>query len=353
MINWPPKLLKSLSRKNTIIFFGAGVAAEFGIPSWGGFVDKLVESVSFDDKLADDEINQYRSSERYLDTLEVIYRADEQQFHETMRAEFLADSFPDFENKTNQELLFDLGQPIYLTTNVDNSIEEARKNGSLKRSTEILSYTNTKSIRDKLLNTDLNKNPLVVSVHGQLSDPQNLIFTRSQYSNIFLGKNTFFFEKILPALFLTHTVLMVGYSLNDPDLQMVLEKLATNKPYSHNIYLLLNKSISKYAMTDFENRLDLQVVNISNSKHHENPSLELNYALQRLQEIVNKITDDPNQYTDNASISKLAAEVQQNLTKKNHESSDDDSRSCAVIESEEIIGIAEKVMNNQEGNTEP
>ena len=63
-----------------------------------------------------------------------------------------------------------------------------------------------------------------------------MVLTRSNY---FVAKQEHpHFFKVLDALFLTHTILFIGYSLNDPDIQIALENANISAPSSHKHYFV-------------------------------------------------------------------------------------------------------------------
>jgi hypothetical protein len=63
-----------------------------------------------------------------------------------------------------------------------------------------------------------------------------MVLTRSDF---FKAKQSApHFYSVLDALFLTHTILFVGYGLNDPDIQLTLENANISAPSSHRHYFV-------------------------------------------------------------------------------------------------------------------
>ena len=78
---------------------------------------------------------------------------------------------------------------------------------------------------------------LVVKAHGCVTDPAKIVLSRSQY---FAAKQKHsLFYRVLDSLFLTSTVLVLGYSLTDPDIQLVLENASIAAQSSHPHYAVL------------------------------------------------------------------------------------------------------------------
>ena len=82
---------------------------------------------------------------------------------------------------------------------------------------------------------------LIVKAHGCVADPARIVLSRSQYfkeRQLHAG-----FYNVLDALFITHTILFVGYSMSDPDIQLVLENSNISATSSHTHYALVEDSI--------------------------------------------------------------------------------------------------------------
>jgi hypothetical protein len=70
-----------------------------------------------------------------------------------------------------------------------------------------------------------------------------MVLAKSEY---FKAKQNYSnFYKVLDALFLTHTIFFLGYSLTDPDIQLVLENVNITAPSPHPHYFVTENNINK------------------------------------------------------------------------------------------------------------
>lgn len=289
---WPKTLLRSLAYNNLTIFFGAGVPYELGFPLWGELLTNLQKELehNLSDNISS-ELQRYIQSNDYLNAVDLLMYHEQEKVIDIIESTFKLD---DFElNKledSNENLLFSLNANTYLTTNIDNSLDEV-KGLSGKKAANIYSYKNETDIRDKLIFHDSEKDPLIIRLHGELKDLSSLIFSQRQYTA--LNQNsTFVFNQLLPALFLTSTVLIIGYSVNDPDIQLVLENISKTRGVRDNLFLLnSDKNLSEHQKLLFNERFGIKVFDIHLEKDCQTNILKA--ALKELVNIKEKINSIP------------------------------------------------------------
>lgn len=132
---------------------------------------------------------------------------------------------------------------IFYTTNYDNFIERALTAAS--RNTHVIS-----SELNINYNRDANE---VVKFHGDFNDPENMVFSETQYFERMRFENAMDFK--LRADILGRAVLFVGYSFNDPNVNYlfhVVNQLFRNLPNSYSgrrAYIILPEP------SEFERRL--------------------------------------------------------------------------------------------------
>jgi SIR2-like protein len=109
------------------------------------------------------------------------------------------------------EVLLSLDPRIVFTTNYDKLFETASLNGFA-----------THTFSSDGLSNDLRRGePVLVKIHGTTNLINEIILTRTDYVRVMrTGRDVF---DALSALSLTSTILFVGYSLDDPDIQLVLQ----------------------------------------------------------------------------------------------------------------------------------
>lgn len=86
-----------------------------------------------------------------------------------------------------------------------------------------------------------------------------MIFTRSQYHKAKREYSSFY--KVLEALFITHTVIFFGCSLDDPDVQLILEDVNIISSSQRPHYILIKeKSQNFFGLNDWLNTYNIRAL---------------------------------------------------------------------------------------------
>lgn len=235
-MNWPKSLVTEIAHRRCIVFLGSGASAgclsadkQKKPPTWDDFLKKLIQLIPNNaehKKVIDELMNKFK----YLDAAEIIYdlisKADYTQF---IRDEL---ELPKYQASRIHEIVLELDPKIVVTTNYDKIYDNYCTYGSAADGYNISKYY------DQHLISDL-RSPIrtIIKAHGCVSDPAKIVLTKSQYFKARKDYSNFY--KILDALFLTHTILFIGYSLNDPDIQILLENVNIIAPSEHPHYFIM------------------------------------------------------------------------------------------------------------------
>lgn len=264
MLEWGDALIKELAARRCIIFLGAGASAGCAPthgtarpPKWGVLLSYLAAKIrNHDDekKLAEKLIVELK----YLDAAEVILsclnRAD---YVDAMRNIF---ERPRFQPSEIHRAVLTIDPKIVITTNYDTVYDLYCRQGIAKEGYNIFKYT------DNHLVSQL-RSPIrcVVKAHGCITDPDTMVLTRSEYFDA-KQKSPHFF-KILDALFLTHTILFIGYSLTDPDIQITLENANISAPSSHRHYFVTETGAPPALRRAWEKTYNVEVLEFAASDY--------------------------------------------------------------------------------------
>ncbi|TGE44802.1 hypothetical protein C6P25_02445, partial [Weissella confusa] len=167
MSNWPQSLLYSMVFNNLTVFFGAGVSSEFNLKTWGELVDYLGSEMILDDNSAA-EFKKSVEEKDYLNAIDLLFYTNEAEAIRLIEAEYMKEETINNIVESNEALLFNLGASAYLTTNIDNSLEDLLSQIG-KKKTIVHNYVDEKNIKSKLVTRDFEKSPLVIRLHGDLS----------------------------------------------------------------------------------------------------------------------------------------------------------------------------------------
>lgn len=226
--------IKEASKNNKlVVFVGAGVSANSGIPTWGELIAEMSKDLGdFDDK---------KSTDTYLKIPQFYYNErGEKEYFEKLNEVFFSRKY-----KTNplHNEIFKLNPTHIITTNYDTLLEEAAIEGGhfyhvVKHDLD-LPYDN------------LNKT--IIKMHGDFEN-KNIVLKEDDYLNY--SSNFTLIENYLKSLIATNTVLFIGYSVNDPNFNLIFQWVKSIlKNHFQPAYLIENsKEYSKMEHHYYKNR---------------------------------------------------------------------------------------------------
>ncbi|WP_133516361.1 SIR2 family protein [Halanaerobium saccharolyticum] len=201
MINEYIKFLAEESKRDKlVIFVGAGVSMNSGLPSWTGLIDKFSDYLKIDSK------DNYTPEETLL-IPQIFY----DKFGKIKYYEILNKAFG---KKLNHNKIHDylnkLSPNYIITTNYDKLIEN-RLNNPKKRYDVI-------SKEEDLAHSQLNE--MIIKMHGDLEN-KNVVLKKEDYDNY---EDRFpLITTFIKSLFTTNTILFIGYSLNDINVKLIMD----------------------------------------------------------------------------------------------------------------------------------
>lgn len=240
---------------NFCFFVGAGLSQPL-FPSWGKLLKTFVEKASTSSlPYSEAELNSYiENGEHYLEVADSCVQAlGATAYRDIMEAEFDKE-FLDGDIPQAYKDLFDLSPKAIFTTNYDRIPE--RLSGGRYRA-----YTNNAA--SEAARAYSKGQSLVFKIHGDIGSNESIVLTTADYQRIIHGNSAT--HSFLSSCFSTKTFIFVGFSLSDPHINIILEKLyATNNgiPISH--YVLLNES-SQFKADAFSKKYGLKVIQYSAS----------------------------------------------------------------------------------------
>ncbi len=251
MTMWPQALIAELASRRCLVFLGAGASAGCSSAvaghrplTWGDFLTKLKALMHSEaDKVIVDEFIQ---KEKFLDAAEIMFDSiSPADFSRFVRQEFVN---PRFKPSNIHKAVLEIDPKIVITTNYDDIYDNYCRQGEAQDGYNICRYYESHLVSD--LRSPVRQ---IIKAHGCVSDPSQIVLTRSQYFKEKQKHSNFY--KVLDSLFLTNTLFFVGYSLSDPDIQLVLENVNISAESSHPHYALipndLHDSIKRSASKAF------------------------------------------------------------------------------------------------------
>lgn len=238
-INWPNNLIEELAYRRCILFIGSGISATAknehnkSPKIWKEFLEDAISIMSDYDEETLNFINKMLDQNNLLLALQAIYdNCDPGRYSNYLKEVF---SRPNYKASKIHELLKEIDAKIVITTNFDKIYE----NLCNEHGYTIATYKENKKILSNIKSTE----NVIIKAHGTIDDVDSLVFTQKQYYEA--KKRYLEFYTLLQALFLTNTVLFLGYSLSDPDISLVLETVANSSTPSTPHYIVLKNGIEK------------------------------------------------------------------------------------------------------------
>ena len=201
-------LFEAISKVEVVLWVGAGLSLYAGLPSGAGLREILYEGLTplekeevgknLDLSHLADEICTLKGNKNYIiQTLKDTFRRD---FLSTETHKIIS-QIPHFRN--------------IITTNYDSLFESVYGSGKLN---VIFSDNHTPYIDAKKVN--------LFKIHGDLSNPDSIIITESDYNNFFskdTEQNTIW--SVIKEIIATKSILFIGYGLEDTNIQVIFNKI--------------------------------------------------------------------------------------------------------------------------------
>ena len=264
MITWPPSLVPEVAERRCIVFLGAGVSrssegrAGKRPPNWPGLLATLAGKMrNHSERLVADQLIKEC---KYLEAAEVI-RADLSgaDFAMALHQEL---SEPNYTPSKLHEAVRSLDLKVTVTTNYDQIYEACCDQGGADK------YYNTCMYYQSHLVNDLKSSRrLIVKAHGCLSDPSKAMLTRGEYFRARRDYGNFY--DILDALFTTNTILFLGYSLDDPDIRLVLENVHITAPTVSPHYAVVEEGQHSAIKRAIKDSYNVELLEFSKGGYNE------------------------------------------------------------------------------------
>jgi hypothetical protein len=231
-VEWPTHLVERIVAKQWVLFIGSGVSASCknsagqSPPTWADLLTRLADLIT---DPAEKSVGHDLIAGRQLLAAadHVRFCLDRQNalnsYHSTLRREVEGPTGDPFNPSPVFDDLLNLDPRIVFTTNFDKLFERASEGG----------YS-THTFKSSTLGGDLRRgDPVLVKLHGSTDSIAEIVLTRTDFSRV-MDEGAAVLET-LHALSLTSTILFVGYSLDDPDIQLALQAVGRGRldPEAH------------------------------------------------------------------------------------------------------------------------
>lgn len=221
------KLFELISQEEVVLFVGAGMSHYAGYPSgaglsrliYDGLTPAIKNQIIFTEdlpKLSDDVFYLEGLGRKYL--MSILEREFQKEPIKTDSHDLLA-KIPHFKT--------------IITTNYDGLIENTNKNIEVIRNSK--DYANADS-----------KKQFLFKIHGDLKEVDRIILTKTDYNKYFSDsqEDTIFWNAVKDKL-AANCILFLGYSLEDSNIDVIIEKIIKQLGPSRKKMFFIGPSISK------------------------------------------------------------------------------------------------------------
>lgn len=284
MISWPCNLIEDIAARRAVIFFGSGISlnsiGENGKrpESWWKFLENIKKEAKKQRKVKAADLS---SIERLMNENDLLSVCDilksaigREEFVKKIRQEFKE---PKYKAAEIHKHIHKLDLRTVITPNFDEIYDNYASSASGGTST-------VKHYKDVDLAESLRGNErLIVKIHGTVSRPNELIFTRGEYAKARNEHRSFY--SLIESLLRTHTFLFLGCGLSDPDIRLLLEDYAYSFSHSRQHYFAISSDALGPVSADVIGKsLNLEFIKYSPESNHQ----ELTSDLGKLVELVER-----------------------------------------------------------------
>lgn len=253
-----------------VVFVGAGVSRNvLGMPSWEELIIKMADAIGYsrcdlckhkkDCELRCSNCAQKGtcsqkcyslsdySSDEYLKIPQYVFNKSKDKYNDIISTSISNSAFPD---APLSKAIFELNPAYIITTNYDRVLETS--DSVFCKQYEVI-------VTDKdLLNAT--KSKYIIKMHGDVLLPETLVLKEQDYLEY--SQKHVLIELFIKSLLADHTILFLGYSLNDYNIKLIISWI--NFLRSQND-ALSESSIIGYIVLD-EDTIDNNLVSYFNSK---------------------------------------------------------------------------------------
>lgn len=212
------------------VFVGAGVSCNVqGMPSWAELVAKMAKEVGYvkcnncrrkkdceskcghceiiDDCGGKCPICDDFSTDEFLKIPQYLYNQDKEAYNRVL-SENIGDHA--IQDAPLSKAIFEINPHHIITTNYDRLLEES--NSGLNIQHHVV-------IKDKDL-LDAEKSKYIIKMHGDVLQPDTIVLKEQDYLEY--SQHHVLIELFLKSLLADHTILFLGYSLNDYNVKLII-----------------------------------------------------------------------------------------------------------------------------------
>jgi len=214
----PASLVRYLREKRSVLFCGSGLSAWAKLPVWQTLLENIVrqlaEEVPEDPNLV--ELERLLAAGKLLEVADHCKEALGRRYNDILSEHLRGATEPIPEP---HKIIVQLPFSAIVTTNYDKLLERSYASSSGLPKTP--THQDVEMLGPLLFDGSF----FILKAHGDIDRPESMVLTTRDYQNIIHSNPAF--NSIFSAILLTKAVLFIGYSMNDPDFRLLLDRQLT------------------------------------------------------------------------------------------------------------------------------
>ena len=213
----PAPLIEAVKNRKCILFAGSGLSVAAGYPTWKSLVAKLMDAAAKAHPSREFGLKSYAKNGDLLTLAEFARSKLGKHEYVTLLKKIFNKPLP---SQHVHRLIARTDYRAVVTTNYDQLIE-----ATFTFERGAVPSTFTSDSIGAMATAFWTPSAFVFELHGDPTFPESIILTAQDYDRSTL--KTPHLRSFLQSVFINYTVFFVGYSLSDPDFQVLLKELTS------------------------------------------------------------------------------------------------------------------------------
>ena len=252
------RLVRMINSGNCLALVGAGLSREIGYPDWGQLatqtVEKLKETV---DTIDEDSYSRYLEHRKYPE----LFSQAERDLGSREKLEGVVSELLTFTPATLGAAYKQICKSpfaCYLTTNFDNELQRHLRELSVE-------FTIADNTPSSLANLRTDTRDVIFKLHSDFTLPGKPTLTSADYQELYASGGGGYYRDCLKAVFQKFDLLIIGYSLADPDMSYILDLAKEGASPAHPIYMIgPDDDLSDADASEFRERYNIRLLRYAN-----------------------------------------------------------------------------------------
>lgn len=224
---------------------GGGASCEMGVPSWRVLAQRMKEEL---EKCLDEKDQRWVQQKWEDEDYPLVFETAYQTLGEAKVIRFLRTSMrPTKSSGRIYQIISNWPFKVYLTTNFDGLLKRHLEKTGIFFSVKSNTEQDIRTVTDDARN-------IVVELHGSLSHPETLVLTQSHYRQFLHSSLREYFRRKIRTIFDQYNVIIIGYSLKDPDISFFMDEAKMYSSPEKPFYMFLADAPGPEIKTLYEDK---------------------------------------------------------------------------------------------------